>query len=143
MVQPGLLSTSQLTEDAFYAALENNDLVAMMAVWSDSEDIVCVHPNGPILRGQEAVRDSWRDLFSAGTRLRFVISNPHYLHEAGTAIHVLHENIYIGGAARPEPPVMATNIYQLTPLGWRMVLHHASISSQPALGRSIRPTRLH
>ena len=45
--------TSQDAENAFYDALERADLDAMMAVWAEDEEIVCVHPTGPRLAGHE------------------------------------------------------------------------------------------
>ena len=42
-----IFPTAQDAENAFYEALERGDLEGMMAVWSEDEDIVCVHPHGP------------------------------------------------------------------------------------------------
>ena len=41
--------TPQDAEAAFYEALERADLEAMMEVWAEDEEIVCVHPAGPRL----------------------------------------------------------------------------------------------
>jgi hypothetical protein len=49
------------------------------------------------------------------------------------AIHVLHEHISVPGEAAERPPAVATNIYQLTEQGWRMVLHHASPVATPVV----------
>ena len=65
-----IFPTPQDAENAFYEALERRDLELMMAVWAEDEEIVCVHPGGPRLTGQEQVRDSWRQIFASGQRLR-------------------------------------------------------------------------
>ena len=44
-----IFPTPQDAESAFYEALERADLEQMMAVWSEDEEIVCVHPGGPRL----------------------------------------------------------------------------------------------
>ena len=49
---------------AFYAAHEQQDLDAMRAVWDHGDDVVCVHPGWPILRGWELVEESWRRIFA-------------------------------------------------------------------------------
>ena len=49
------------------------------------------------------------------------------------AIHVLYENITIGG--RQQPPVIATNIYRFNGRGWRMILHHASPATE--IGKAV------
>jgi hypothetical protein len=40
----------------------------MMAVWSEDEEVVCVHPGSIRLIGLSAIRESWRQLFESGTR---------------------------------------------------------------------------
>jgi len=98
----------------------------MMAVWAEDDDIACVHPVGPRLQGHDAIREGWRAIFSAPNRMRFAITDRHRTEAATIAVHVLHENIRIGENPKRHPPVVATNVYRLTDLGWRMVLHHAS-----------------
>jgi len=46
-----IFPTAQDAENAFYEALERADLEGMMAVWSEDEEIVCVHPAGQRLAG--------------------------------------------------------------------------------------------
>ena len=54
-----IFPTAQDAESAFYEALERCDLEGMMAVWSEDDEIVCVHPAGARLTGQDEVRESW------------------------------------------------------------------------------------
>jgi len=129
-------TTPQDTEAAFYEALENADLAAMMAVWAEDEDIVCVHPGGPRLTGTTAIRESWRRIFSQGPTLRFRLSDLQMVRGALLAVHSLHEHILISGQQEPQPPVITTNVYTLTEQGWRMVMHHASLAPNAPEGRN-------
>lgn len=119
-------ATPKEAEQAFYDAFARADLHAMMAVWADLENVVCIHPLGARLVGPHEVEAGWRELFSGGPRLHFELSQAQYTQDALLAVHTVQENIRVAGERELRPPVVATNIYQLTDRGWRMVLHHAS-----------------
>jgi len=121
-----LFATPQDAEAAFYEAIEKADLEAMMAVWADDDEIVCVHPGGTRLAGIAQVRESWRQIFAGGQSLRFRLRNHQAVNGMTLVIHSVYEQISVAGEARPRTPVIATNIYLHTELGWRMVVHHAS-----------------
>ena len=121
-----IFPTAQDAENAFYEALERSDLEAMMAVWSEDEEIVCVHPAGQRLTGQEQVREAWRQMFAGGPGLRVQITQQVAATGIMVAVHSVHENITVAGEKRPRPPVVATNVYLRTAAGWRMIVHHAS-----------------
>ncbi|HSF47011.1 MAG TPA: nuclear transport factor 2 family protein [Burkholderiales bacterium] len=125
-MKPPAFPTSEEAETAFYEAFERADLEAMMAVWAEDEDIVCVHPTGPRLLGLEQVRESWRQIFSGGPSLRFRLSDQQVLRGMLLSIHSLYEHVTLSGEAQPRNPIVATNIYVLTDRGWRMLAHHAS-----------------
>ncbi|HXZ95937.1 MAG TPA: nuclear transport factor 2 family protein, partial [Burkholderiales bacterium] len=59
-MKTSIFPTPQDAEAAFYEAFESADLDAMMAVWAEDEEVVCVHPSGPRLTGIAQVRESWR-----------------------------------------------------------------------------------
>lgn len=121
------LPTPEAAEYAFYSAFESADPDAMMAVWETSEAIVCIHPLGPPLQGCAQIRESWRQIFGSGTRLRFRLSGIRSVVQEGLAIRIVYEHITVLGAEeQPAQPVIATNVYRRTPYGWRMILHHAS-----------------
>ena len=52
--------SAEAVEEAFYDALRRGDFAAMMAVWADDEDVICVHPSGSRHVGIEAVREIGR-----------------------------------------------------------------------------------
>ncbi len=122
-----LYDTPEAAEKAFYDAFESSDPDAMMAVWDDSPDIVCIHPLGPRLQGRSSIQESWRQLFDGGARLCFHVNAVHQLHQKELAIRMVQENITVlGEAEQPTQPLLVTNAYRRTDQGWRMVLHHAS-----------------
>ncbi len=127
-----IYTTPQDVENAFYEALERGDLDAMMAVWAEDEEIVCVHPGGPRLSGYAEIREAWRRVFASGTKLQVQLTTPSVVHTPFTAVHSLIERINVVGKEDPRAPVVATNVYVRGPLGWRMIVHHAS-AAPPAI----------
>jgi ketosteroid isomerase-like protein len=130
-----IFPTAQDAENAFYEALEHADLEAMMSVWAEDEEIVCVHPTGPRLTGQDQVRESWRQIFAGGTGARVQVSLESLTSGVMFAVHSVLESFAVEGEAQPAP-VVATNVYLRTPAGWRMLAHHASPAPQPARGQA-------
>ena len=139
-----IYTTPQDAEAAFYEALEKSDLEAMMAVWADDEDIVCVHPGGARLSGITQVRETWRQIFASGQTLRFQLLHRQSLNGMTLAVHSVYEQISVSGETRTSNPVIATNIYMRTSHGWRMVVHHASAApASPAPDSKRAPKTLH
>jgi uncharacterized protein (TIGR02246 family) len=147
-----IFPTAQDAENAFYEALERCDLEGMMAVWAEDEDIVCVHPAGGRLSGQDEVRESWAKIFAGGPRARVRIEQQVAISGMMLAVHSVFENFTIpsetraqGAEMRQPAPVVATNVYLRTAAGWRMIVHHASPApAQPqAAPRDAPPKILH
>ena len=134
-----IFPTAQDAENAFYEALERCDLEGMMAVWAEDEEIVCVHPAGQRLSGQDEVRESWARLFAAGPRARLSVSNQVAISAMMLAVHSVHETFAVEGDPRASAPILATNVYLRTAAGWRMIVHHASPA--PAQAAEPVPTR--
>ena len=124
--------TPEDAEAAFYDAFERADLTAMMTVWAIDKNTVCIHPQGPRLAGFEAIRASFSEIFSHGPNLHFDITDLRKHQSQTLAIHCVYETIThrgAGAAADAAPrPLFSTNVYTLTPQGWRILVHHASIS---------------
>ncbi len=128
---PKLFPTPADCEAAFYDAFERADLNLMMAVWADEPGVVCIHPQGPRLAGLTAIRDSFADIFSHGPNTRLAVSELRKHQSQTLAIHSVYETFEQAQKQKSvPPPVLATNVYLLTPGGWRMILHHASLSPQ-------------
>jgi ketosteroid isomerase-like protein len=123
-----IFPTPEDAEAAFYDAFERCNLAAMMAVWSSEDHAVCIHPGGARLAGFEAIRASWTEIFAGGPGFKMKVSEVRAITSQTLAIRMVYETLVPeGGEASATPtPILATNIFALTPNGWRMVLHHAS-----------------
>lgn len=130
-----LFDTPEQAEMAFYRAFETNDLDAMMAVWDDTDDIVCIHPMGPAMNGRNAVFDSWREILSGGVAMRFSLEKVQTFAADNLSIHLLNEHIDVASGNRVAP-MTATNIFRLSAHGWHMVSHHASPNPGTQIGKS-------
>lgn len=131
--------TPEDAEAAFYEAIERGDIEAMMEVWADDEEIVCVHPGGPRLSGVELVRESWEQILKSGRGFKVQLTSHVVVQGVMFSVHSLQENFLIQGENRPRGAVVATNVYQRGPAGWRMIVHHASPTQQPAGARADSP----
>lgn len=126
-----LFPTPEDAENAFYESFERCDLAGMMAVWAEADDIVCVHPQGPRLVGFEAVRESWARIFAGAAPVRVRTQDMRRADGPTLAVHSLIEVIGPASGAGPSGSVHATNVYELSERGWRMILHHASAIVEP------------
>ncbi len=141
MPKKPIFTSPQEAEAAFYEALEHGDLEAMMNVWSEDEEIVCVHPGGPRLNGYALVREGWRHIFEGGTRLKVQLLALSTVHAPFTAMHSVIEQITVIGQKHLAAPVVATNVYIRGALGWRMIVHHSSPVPPSSIGDA--PNVLH
>ena len=121
-----LFPTPDDAEAAFYEAFERADLAAMMVVWAEGEDVVCVHPSGPRLTGFEAVRESWMQIFGSNVKL----------------------SVRVSEASRFDGPSVSVRsvVFVLTDAGWRIAVHHASPPEQsapPEEDEAAQPHTLH
>jgi ketosteroid isomerase-like protein len=119
--------TADDTELAFYDAIARADLDALMALWAEDEEIVCIHPDGTRLIGYAAIRASWTEIFTRGG----VHIRPIQLHASQnvmSAVHNLIESVSLPEGRQRDMHILATNVYVKTPLGWRIVVHHASVA---------------
>lgn len=133
-------------EARFYEALRQGDLAALMALWADEDEVVCVHPGGARVVGLAAIRASFESIFGNGG-IPVQPEQVHRLQHTGFALHHLVERIEVPGEGAPQIGwVMATNLYVKTALGWRIASHHASPGMPPELALVVdgeAPTTLH
>ncbi len=111
----------------FYDAFGALDIDLMESVWEPSERAMCVHPGWPALVDWELIRQSWQRIFDNTTLMHF---NVKYLNAAvqgdcGWVTCVDYISSVLQGTAS-NFGILATNIFVRTPLGWRMIAHHAS-----------------
>lgn len=117
-------STPREAEEAFYEAIENADLSAMMSVWSEDDAAVCIHPGAPRLEGRNDIRESWLEIFESGPPMVFSLSDERITEDKHLAIHLVREEIAVEGEL--VSVMLSTNIYHRTDDSWRMMLHHSS-----------------
>ena len=123
--QKQLNGSAAEVETAFYDALNRADIDALMALWADDEEIVCIHAGGARLIGHAAIRASWTGILAVGG-LHFRPSQLHETHNLMSSVHTVVEDI---SAGEGEPAhQLTTNVYVKTPRGWRIVLHHVSVA---------------
>lgn len=137
-----LLDTSEDTEAAFYDAIGRADIDALMTLWADEEDIICIHPGAARLVGHAAIRASWEAMFERGG----VMIRPRQLRvtqNVMTAVHNVVEEINRDDAAHQDIHIVATNVYLKTPQGWRIVSHHASVAPGAFINEPSASSMLH
>lgn len=118
-------------EAAFYDALSRADLDALMALWAEDEEIVCVHPGAPRLVGHAAIRASWEAIFERGS-VHIRPLQLHAMHNLMTSVHSVLEEVARDREGGQDVHILATNVYLKTPQGWRIATHHASIAAGKA-----------
>lgn len=117
-------------EAIFYAAFENGDLEAMAKIWAQSDDIVCVHPHGPQLLGYDQVMKSWQNILDNAAGFRINVRVLNQINDGETSVTFVNETLINEASDTGPVTVLATNAYQRTESGWRIVLHHASPAPQ-------------
>jgi ketosteroid isomerase-like protein len=119
----GVLAEVLAANAAFYDAFERRDGAAMSAVWHHGDDVVCVHPGWPILRGWPAVAASWQAIFDGPGRNQFIVTNDVAVVAGDIAWVTLDENLVDRAATGT---IAATNLFRRIDDGWRLALHHGS-----------------
>jgi ketosteroid isomerase-like protein len=123
---PPIYTTPQDAALAFYRAFEAKDLDAMMGAWAEDEEIVCVHPGGTRLVGYDAVRSGWEQLFAGDASLTFRLQEIVVVESVGMAMQSAIEQVSLGSDGSTRGYAVATNLFLRTPVGWRLLAHHAS-----------------
>jgi ketosteroid isomerase-like protein len=121
-------------EAAFYAAFASMDLSAMGDLWAETPRPVCVHPGGDLLEGRTAVLRSWTEILTGAERpdLRFRVIQRTWRDDL--AVHLTEEQIRPANSRASHTRILATNVFQRTPEGWRLTAPAArdtSVVSQP------------
>jgi ketosteroid isomerase-like protein len=105
--------------DAFYRAFNQKDFEAMDRLWARRAPVACIHPGWNILRGREAVMQSWQGILGNPGQPRIV--------NGGSEAHLLGEVAYVTCRELVAgSPLAATNVFVLEDGEWRIVHHHSS-----------------
>ncbi|MCH8028390.1 MAG: nuclear transport factor 2 family protein [Candidatus Dadabacteria bacterium] len=120
--------------DKFYSALSDGNLELMESVWLHDDKVKCVHPGWDMVKGWDAVKESWDAIFFTGGPLEVRTSNVE-LEVCGkiamiTCVeHISHK---VGSKIRTGF-ALATNFFERNGDKWFMIHHHAS----PVPGRGL------
>lgn len=124
-----IFTTAEDAEEAFYEAIGRGDIDALMSVWADDEEIVCIHPTGQRLTGPMAIRESWRIIFANNPRLTVHIRHSVRWKSVLLDVHSVVETLYLGSEPTPHGPMLSTNVFQRGANGWRLLSHHTSAAA--------------
>ncbi|MEW8562555.1 MAG: nuclear transport factor 2 family protein [Candidatus Thiodiazotropha sp.] len=122
--------TPQEAEDAYYDAIEEKDLEALMSVWEDGEEVLCLLPMMAAQQGKEAIRRLWEPLMHGEIGLDIQTRHLAWIETPELAIHLIEELVKSPGQNETQP-VYATNIYRKDAEGWRLLLHQNSPTPPP------------
>jgi ketosteroid isomerase-like protein len=115
----------------FYAAIEAGDVERIQRLWDDADDVVCVHPGWPAVRGRSRVLRSWAVIMANTAYIQFFCTEAEIAVTGDVArvscehsllTRVTDADAGLGETAR----VVATNVFRRHPDGWRLWSHHGS-----------------
>ena len=102
--------------EAFYAALINNDYQTMESLWAHASEVAVIHPGWPPLHGREAVMDSWRRILAGPAAGTMYCSNVKSYIMDQVAFVICSECFH-------EGELVATNIFIREAGAWKIVHH--------------------
>ena len=128
--------------EAFYRAFESLDIKQMEKVWAKAVHIQCGHPGWRVLRGWDAVMESWKRIFENTPAIQFMLTDVSIQTHGMLAWVTLYENLNSKLEGQTvSAMILTTNIFQKGPEGWRMIHHHGSSVAQP--GPQDKPPTVH
>ncbi len=104
--------------EAFYQAFSARDADALIELWDDQEECMCVHPGWNALFGVDAIIHSFESIFSGPAPPQIICHVANSTIMDGSGIVVCYEEI---GAQ----VLVATNVFKQRGSKWLLVLHHA------------------
>ena len=109
------------TNEAFYSAFNQQDLLAMRGVWSQSYEISCLHPGWPRLFGQKEVMESWEKILGSGQNTEIVCKLPRVKIMGNMGFIICYEVIR-------DDYLVATNIFLRENKRWSLIHHQAGLT---------------
>ena len=122
--------TAQDAEDAYYDAIDEQDLEAMMAVWEESDETLCLLPMMPAQRGTASIRTVWEPLLGGEIQLDMEIKHLAWIEMGDLAIHLVEEHVQ-APEQQGKQTIYATNTYRKSTDGWRILMHQNSPTPPP------------
>ena len=119
------LEQAEFANEAFYLAFEAKDYEAMCHLWSQTHEVVCLHPGWPILVGRQQVLDSWRNILGNPQQVQVSFYGARCLSlGSGSAAVVCYEQA-------GESVMVATNVFSEVEGRLRLVSHQAGYCANP------------
>lgn len=113
--------------EMFYRALGTRDLQLMDNVWVRESRAGCVHPGWIMLKGWDALRQSWENVFNPEDQLDVELANVTVEVRGNVAwVTCIQKLIYKSRIPLSVNISQSTNIFERRDSGWLMALHHAS-----------------
>lgn len=132
-------STPDEAEQAFYQSVAQANLDAVMAIWADEDEIVCIDPDGRRAVGHAAIRQGWQGIFAGCHHLEIEVTNIIRWQSGLLAVHLVQESVTLfrvpEALTDTEHPntlvkrngvTTAMNVYVRGANGWRLVCHQAT-----------------
>lgn len=114
----------------FYRAFTTRDVDAMARIWAMETPVLCMHPGWTLLRGRDAVMDSWQQILGNPDAPHVNCHEDQAFVFGEVGIVTCEEELDGGWLA-------ATNMFVKEQGTWRLVHHQAS----PILSRRAEPAR--
>ena len=107
------------TNAAFYEALATGDFGLMQKVWSNTDDVTCIHPGWGSIFGRQSVMRSWETILQSPPQI--ACTEPRGFVSGDSAYVIAYENL---GDGR----LIATNLFRLEDDAWKMIHHQAGVA---------------
>lgn len=120
---PEVVNMVLAANQRFYDAIEGRDFGEMTALWERTDRVTCVHPGWPILRGHDAVLESWLAILEGPGHNQFILTNTACTIDGNLAWVTLDENLVVNAQTHMSTTI---NLYARHEAGWLLVSHHAS-----------------
>ena len=140
--KPAMFSSADAVEAAFYDALQRGDHKGLMSLWTDDDDVVCVHPGQPRTVGMDAVSASWKSIFEEQGRVTVKPTGQKIFESATLSVHCVIEEV-INEDMQQVVHCSAVNVYTKEGAGWRILSHHACTTGIGELTASSIGVSLH
>ena len=122
------------TNAAFYEALATGDFGLMQKVWSNTDDVTCIHPGWGSILGRQSVMRSWETILQSPPQI--ACTEPRGFVSGDSAYVIAYENL---GDGR----LIATNLFRLEDDAWKMIHHQAGVARPASTPQRAPHTSLH
>ena len=122
------------TNAAFYEALATGDFGLMQKVWSNTDDVTCIHPGWGSIFGRQSVMRSWETILQSPPQI--ACTEPRGFVSRDSAYVIAYENL---GDSR----LIATNLFRLEDDAWKMIHHQAGVARPASTPQRASHTSIH